>query len=158
MEKQGIVSLFFAIMLTGAMSCGCTANTSEKQPGATPTPVAAAVDLHMKGFDAYIKGDFTTALDFYDKSLAADPTYTRAWIDKGNILIKLNRSSEAVSAYDSALAIESKMPEIWNSRGEALMTLGKFAEARDSFDKALALVPDYPQAKENRNRTLAKLK
>ena len=158
MEKQRIVPFLITILLIAVSCSGCINSTSEKPQIVTPTQVKPAVELHMKGFDAYINGDFNTALDFYDKALAADPTYTGAWIDKGNVLIRLNRSSDAVSAYDSALAINSQMPEIWNSRGEALMTLGKYAEALDSFDKALTIVPDYPQAKENRNLTLEKLK
>jgi len=153
-----MVLIIFTIVLAGVMSSGCINDNAVNQNGMTPTPVTAAADLHMKGFDAYIKGDFTTALDFYDKALVADPKYSRAWMDKGNLLIKLNRTAEAIAAYDSALAVDSQLPLVWNSRGEALMTLGRYTEARDSFDNALKIAPEYAKAKENRNLTLAKLK
>jgi tetratricopeptide (TPR) repeat protein len=140
------------------LSSGCINNNSGTQQIVTPTPLAAAVDLHMNGFNAYINGKYETALDFYNKSIAVDPKYTRAWIDKGNVLIKLNRTEEAISAYDSALALEEDLALVWNSRGEALMTLGRYAEARDSFDKALQIAPEFAKAKENMNLTLMKLK
>jgi tetratricopeptide (TPR) repeat protein len=120
--------------------------------------VKAAVDLHKAGFNAYIKGNYTTALDLYNQSITADPKYTRAWIEKGNVLVKLNRTAEAISAYDSALALENNLAIVWNSRGEAQMTIGEYAQARDSFDKALTIAPEFPEAKANRDLALAKLK
>lgn len=140
------------------MSAGCINNTSEKQQIVTPTPSATAVALFYKGFDAYIEGNYTTALQFYNESISSDPKFTRAWEAKGDVLVRLNRTSEAISAYDSALALESTVPEIWNSRGEALMIQGRFTEAVDSFEKALQIAPNYTAAKENKDLALAKLK
>ena len=158
MRSNGIVLAVLAIVLVTVLSSGCTGNNAETNPVMTPAPVPAAVDLHSRGFDAYIKSNYTTALDFYNQSIAADPKYTRAWIDKGNVLVKLNRTSEAISSYDSALALENDLALVWNSRGEALMTIGNYTEARDSFDKALQIAPEYAQAKANRDLALARLK
>jgi len=158
MRFPGIIPTVIVVLVLTVMSAGCINNTSEKSQIASPTPVVAAVDLHMKGFNAYINGNYTTALEFYDQSIAADPKYARAWMDKGNLLAELNRTEDAISAYDSALAVNNNLALVWNSRGEALMTLGKYAEARDSFDKALKIAPEFGKAKENRNLTLEKLK
>jgi len=156
MGIQVIVPVSLVIMVLMVMSAGCMNTPSEKQ-SVTPTPRTPAVALFNKGFDAFINGNYTTALDYYNQSLASDPKSTRVWRAKGDVLIRLNRTSEAISAYDSALALESTIPEIWNSRGEALMMLGRYTEARDSFEKALQIAPDYIIAKENKNRALAKL-
>jgi tetratricopeptide (TPR) repeat protein len=158
MRSNGIVLVVLAIMLVIVLSSGCTENNAGANPVMTPAPVPAAVDLHKKGFDAYINGNYTTALDFYNQSIAADPKYTRAWMDKGNVLVKLNRTSEAISSYDSALALENDLAIVWNDRGEALMTIGNYTEARDSFDKALQIAPEFATAKVNRDLALAKLK
>jgi tetratricopeptide (TPR) repeat protein len=77
---------------------------------------------------------------------------------KGNVLVKLNRTSEAISAFDSALALENNLAIVWNDRGEALMTMRNYTEARDSFEKALQIAPEYATAKINRDLALAKLK
>jgi tetratricopeptide (TPR) repeat protein len=158
MRRNGIVLAVLALMLVMILSSGCVGNNTVTNPVLTPVPVPAAVDHHSKGFDAYIKGDYTTALDFYNQAITADPKYTRAWIDKGNVLVKLNRTTEAISSYDSALALENNLAIVWNSRGEALMTIGNYTEARDSFDKALQFAPEYANAKANRDLALAKLK
>ena len=160
LPKIGIVVFILSVLLV--MSAGCinsnSAGNSVNQPAMTPQPNAAAVELHNQGFSAFTNGNYQAALDFYNQSIAADPKYARAWMDKGNTLIFLNRTEEAISAYDSALALDKNLALVWNSKGEALMTLGRYAEARDSFDKALQIAPDYAKAKMNRNLTLSKLK
>lgn len=163
MRSNHIVLAVLALMLITVLSSGCTGdkaqpNPPQTNPVLTRAPVSSAVDLDSKGFDAFIKGNYSIALDFYNQSITADRKYTRAWINKGNVLVKLNRTSEAISSYDSALALENNLAIVWNSRGEALMTMGNFTEARDSFDKALQFAPEYAKAKENRDLALAKLK
>jgi len=158
MGIHGIVPAIIGILLITMMSSGCINNNSANQQLLTPTPSIAAVDLYKSGFNEYINGNYSIALDYYNKSIAADSKYLQAWVEKGNVLLRLNRTSEALLAYDSALALESGLPRVWNNRGEALMTLGRYPEARDSFDKSLQLAPEYAQAKENRNLTLEKLK
>jgi tetratricopeptide (TPR) repeat protein len=164
MQKYGIILATGAIMLAIVLSSGCVSGPSIHPacPNCTvvltPPPLGAAADLHEKGFDAYINGNYSSALDYYNKSLVADPNYTRAWIDKGNVLVSMNRSAEAVLAYDSALALENDLAQVWNKRGAALMATGNFTAARDSFNRALQLAPNYVEAQENLNLTLAKLK
>jgi tetratricopeptide (TPR) repeat protein len=158
MRSNGIVLAVIFIMLLTVFSSGCTGNNANMNPTITHAPVQTAIDLHKKGFDEYIKGNYPAALDFFNRSISADPKYTRAWIEKGNVLVKLNRSSEAISSYDSALALENNLAVVWNSRGEALITLGRYPEALDSFDNSIKIAPEYAPAIENRNLMRAKLK
>jgi tetratricopeptide (TPR) repeat protein len=145
------------ILLVTVLSSGCTGNNADTGKITTPTPVPAAVDLQKKGFDAYIKGNYTEALDFYNQSVTADPKYARAWMDRGEVLVNLNRTYEAVSSYDSALALDNNSAIVWNDRGEVLMALGNYTAASESFDKALEIAPEYAIAKENRNLVLKKM-
>jgi tetratricopeptide (TPR) repeat protein len=140
-------------------------NNSANQQVFTPTPDEAAIKLSRNaieytqiGIDAYTKGDYETALDNYNKAVAANPKYTRAWNEKGRVLTVLNRTSEAISAYDASLAVDKSQYGVWNNRGEALVTLGRYTEALESFEKALQIAPSYAKANENRNLTLSKLK
>jgi tetratricopeptide (TPR) repeat protein len=154
--KRIILSALFVLLVTVFIS-GCANNASGTSGTTLPTPVPAAVDLHNTGFDAYVKGDNLIALEYFNQSIAADPAYTRAWIDKGNVLVRLNRSEEAIEAYDTALVQDKGLAVVWNRRGVALMATGNYSAARDSFDRALQLAPGFIEAKENRDLLLKKL-
>jgi len=157
MGIRGIIPVVVGIIFVMILSSGCINTNSVNQQNVAPTPDVSAAGLLRSGFTAFTEGKYDTALDYYNRSIAADPTYAPAWTEKGNVLIRLNRTEEAISAYDSALALESGLPRVWNSRGEALMTLGRYTEARDSFDKALQVAPEYAKAIENRELALTKL-
>lgn len=160
MSRNRIIPAVISVMLVAVLSAGCAGNTAEPgEPSTSLTPpVQAAADLHLQGFGAYEKGNYTAALDLYNQAIAADPGYMRAWMDKGNVLIRLNRSEEAVAAFDVVLAYEDDVPNIWNSRGRALMATGNYSAARDSFDQALKQAPDFVEAQENLALVLEKLK
>jgi tetratricopeptide (TPR) repeat protein len=150
--------LFLVMVLLMVFCSGCTAGNTAKSPAnLTSAPVAPDVDLYNKGFDAYIAGDNPAALALYTEALLINPKFTQGWIEKGKVLVRMNRSSDAVAAYDSAIALEPTIPEIWNRKGEALMDMGNYTAARDSFDEALRIAPYYKAAQENRKAALAKL-
>jgi tetratricopeptide (TPR) repeat protein len=154
MRRNGIIPAVLALMLVAVLSAGCTGNKTETKETYPVLTLAApaAIDLHMQGFDAYTNGNYTEALDLYNQAIAADPGYLRAWMDKGNVLLQLNRSAEAISAYDVVLAhVDYPVPRIWNDRGKALMATGNYSAARDSFDRALQQAPEFAEAKENRD-------
>jgi tetratricopeptide (TPR) repeat protein len=157
MRNNGIELVVLALLLVTMLCSGCTGNDAKTKSIMTPAPIPAAVDFHDKGFDAYIHGNYSEALDLYNKSIDSDVNYTRAWIEKGDVLVRLNRTSEAISAYDSALALDNNLAIVWNSRGEALMVMGNYMAAKESFDNALEIAPQYVKAKENRDLVLKKL-
>jgi tetratricopeptide (TPR) repeat protein len=160
MKNTRIILKAGAIVLLIGLCTGCVSGPAKSCPNCTvvKTPIAPAADLFAKGFDAYINQDYPKALEYYNQSLAADPKSIQVWISKGNVLVRMNRSGEAVMAYDSALAIDDSITEIWNLRGKAQMAAGNYSAASESFDRALALEPNYREARENRNLSLAKLK
>lgn len=145
-----------ALILVVVIVWGCVNNNSvsqETQQMTQPTTpaVSDAVTLHTSGFNAYVMGDYATAIGFYNQSLALDPTNARTWVDQGNAFMALNQTSAAVSSFNSALAIESDLADVWNSRGVALMDMGNYTGARDSFEKALQIAPEYSDAQSNLN-------
>jgi tetratricopeptide (TPR) repeat protein len=158
MRHERILLALQALMLAAVLISGCTMNIPGTNSIITPVPVPAAVDLNEQGFRAFVAGNHTLALDFYNQSIAVDPKYTRAWINKGDVLVRLNRTSEAVSSYDSALGLENNLAIVWNSRGEAMMAEGDYTGAYESFNKSLQIAPEYVKAKENRNLAKEKMK
>ena len=153
--RSGVYPAILILLLFAASGPGCLGNTgANKNPVYEPVPLA--VELHGKGLDAYVNGNFSEALDLYNRSILVDPNYTVAWMDKGNALMRLNRSAEAIAAYDEVLGLESDLAIVWNNRGEAFMALGNYSAAIKSFDQAIRLEPDFTKAKENRDLAITR--
>jgi hypothetical protein len=53
------------------------------------------IELKNKGNEFYKKGDYATALEYYNKALEIDPEYLDALNNKGLALVKLGRIDEA---------------------------------------------------------------
>lgn len=100
---------------------------------------------------------YEQALAEYDKSLVYDPTYYWNWIQKGDVLLKLNRFTEAVNAYEKATQINSADPYGWNSMGNALKEAHRNTEALEALNKALALNPNHGLAIKNKEQVVFNL-
>ena len=94
-------------------------------------------------FDA---GDYTGAIEFYDKAVEFKPDYYEAWYNRGIALDDLGRYEDAITSYDKAVAIKPDCHEAWYNRGNALDDLGRYEEAITSYDKAVAIKPDCHEA------------
>jgi serine/threonine protein kinase/Flp pilus assembly protein TadD len=94
------------------------------------------------------------ALAAYDKELADKPENEAAWVDRGNVLIKLRRPENALISYEQALKIKPDSYLAWQSKGNALFPLGRYDEALEAFDKALQIRPDSYLTWHNRGSLL----
>ncbi len=156
MHNEQVLPLIL-ILLVALPVAGCVGQAPKVAGNTTPLVVSEAAGLHQQGLTAYIQGNYTEALDLYNQAIAADPGYVTAWMNKGNVLLQMNRSQEAIDAYDHALSLDRNLSVVWNRRGEALMTTGNYSAALDSFDTALRIDPDLVQAAANRELALKKL-
>lgn len=113
-----------AIMLTAACFCaGCGTTTNQ------PKPTSAAVNqisikpesekLFQEGLKAYENSDYNTAINIYDKALAADSKNFKAWSGKG---------------------------VAYAMRGNSTNNQKDVAEGITYIQKALTLSPDYVPA------------
>ena len=59
-----------------------------------------------KGFAEWSAGDYESALKSLDSALALDPNNAVALLNKGNSLVELERSDEALACYNRALEID----------------------------------------------------
>ena len=62
-------------------------------------------DLYNKGAVQDSSGNYTQAIQFYDKALAINPNYINALTNKGVALDELGNHTGAINYYDQALAI-----------------------------------------------------
>ena len=86
-------------------------------------------------------GDTARALALYDEALKADPTWTRAWADKGELLSSLGRGRDALKAFDRGLAITPTDVRLLLGRASARSKAGDLSGAEADFDAALAAAP-----------------
>ena len=78
-----------------------------------------------------------------------------SWANYGNLMYRLDRLPEALTAFEKAIEIRDKFYQAWYARGVVLATMGKSPEAISAYDKALQINPKYTAAW--RNRALALL-
>ncbi|XP_039745699.1 protein O-mannosyl-transferase Tmtc3 [Pararge aegeria] len=82
----------------------------------------------------------------YRQAISMRADYTQAYINRGDILIKLNRTKEAQEVYERALLYDSGNPDIYYNLGVVLLEQGKASQALAYLDKALELEPEHEQA------------
>jgi tetratricopeptide (TPR) repeat protein len=63
------------------------------------------------GYNALLRGEYDTALGFYDRALQKEPTSVLALLGRGAALQKLHRLDEARDAYSNALKIDPENRE-----------------------------------------------
>ncbi len=86
----------------------------------------------------HVAGRFEDALGCYDKALSAKPDYAQAYLNIGNVQIKLGRPAAAVS-FQKAIVLKPDLTQAHNNLGNVLVDLGTPDSALDSFNKALEL-------------------
>jgi len=91
-------------------------------------------------------GDLQGALEDYQTLLNFG--YQGALVNhkKGEILMKLERPTEASEAYGASLKIDPKQPEVLYDRGVSLLELEMFSEAANDFSRAITLDPGFAMA------------
>lgn len=114
-------------------------------------PVSAArgaEDLDKAGLAVMEAGDFGSAVNFFDRAIALDPSYVPARLHKATALLSLRRPGEALLSLDVVLDSDPVNVDAWIYRGDALMALGRTGEAADSYRRAASIAPGNSLARE----------
>lgn len=82
----------------------------------------------------------------YRQAISMRADYTQAYINRGDVLLKLNRTKEAQEVYERALFYDSNNPDIYYNLGVVFLEQGKASQALAYLDKALEFDPDHEQA------------
>jgi tetratricopeptide (TPR) repeat protein len=106
------------------------------------------------------------ALAASNESINISPVYTKAWINRGQILYQIgllydnqfhdiNTANEYYNdellAYNQAIEIDPNNQEAWFNKGFALGGIGEYDEAIAAFDKLQTINPEYPRLAYYRN-------
>jgi len=134
-----------------------------------------AISYYVSGLKLAELGDYGTALGFFDKSLAIDPTKTNvnndirlvARVDElwqkfeelksqkdvvllselGDGLFTIKNYKDSILVYDALLSFGEAHAKTYNNKASAYANLGDMQKARDNYKKALELEPDLDIAK-----------
>lgn len=126
-DRRQILTVFFAVLLLFP-NAFAQAETEAKD----------AVQIFNQGQDAHEKGDYETALKFYDEALQAAPDFPEAEFQRGNALVSLNRTAEAEKAFRRAIELRADWTLPMTSLATILVRRNEFTEAERLLNKAVA--------------------
>jgi len=96
---------------------------------------------------------FETAVEYYKKAIAINPSYYKAHYNLGGVLHNLGKLNTALESFEKAISIEPNYAEAHNNIGNLFKELGQFDNAIKSFRKAIEIKPNYLEAHYNIGRT-----
>ena len=85
----------------------------------------------------------------YRQAIAMRADYVQAYINRGDVLIKMGRHAEALQVYQDALKYEPDNPDLHYNLGVVHIESGEPKIALDHFEHALTLDPEHIQALTN---------
>ncbi|UCG69004.1 MAG: tetratricopeptide repeat protein [Thermoplasmata archaeon] len=92
--------------------------------------------------DAELIKELNLDLDYYDKILKDAPYNERAWNNKGTILLRYQKTEEALRCFEKAIQIRYDYVNAWIGKGVVLRKKGDLNEAIISLNKALEFQPE----------------
>jgi adenylate cyclase len=134
---------------------------SETEREALGKPAAAdvrAFDFYLqarKFFYLYSRKSMRFALELFERAIALDPAYARAWSGIAdccaflylNVGRRLEDAERADAASRRALELDHGLAQAHASRGTALSLLERHEEAEKAFEAAIRLEPDLFEAR-----------
>ncbi|MEN9205396.1 MAG: tetratricopeptide repeat protein [Thermostichales cyanobacterium SZTDM-1c_bins_54] len=110
-----------------------------------------------RGEQFWSQGNWTEALNAYDRALNIDPNFALAWARRGDVLVKLGRYGEAINSYNGSLSLDPYNEGVRLRLALIQGRLKRYKAAVISYDKVLELDPDNAVVWHNRALRLAQL-
>ncbi|HVT90086.1 MAG TPA: tetratricopeptide repeat protein [Tepidisphaeraceae bacterium] len=105
------------------------------------------LSFYNLAFQYQLKDDLPAAIDLYYKAILADPTYTAAFNNYGNLLMRVNRTADAEQAYRIGIARGGKdYPQLYHNYAILLAQQKQYDEAIKLWQTAVTLDPTYAAA------------
>lgn len=102
----------------------------------------SALARNNRGAALNALGKLDDAQADFERALAMDPRYSRAWFNLGSVQAHRGQPQEAIESFGKAIAIEPGAAEFHTNLGTALFLAGEHERALESYSKALELAPD----------------
>ena len=98
---------------------------------------------------------FEKALPYLDKILEVQPNNVPILLNKGSVLIALDRSNESITYFDRLLKIEPNNIKGLASKAAALANMGETQSALDLYDKILSIDKNNEKIESEKARLLS---
>lgn len=107
---------------------------------------AAAKDNFELGNEAFGKGDYSKAVEYYRLVVNDEPTFA-AYVNMGHCYMQLEQWEQAASAYEQAIGIKPQAitGEILRALGRACFEGRQYSKAMNAYLKASKLEPEHGQ-------------
>ncbi|MCX8124154.1 MAG: tetratricopeptide repeat protein [Spirochaetes bacterium] len=112
------------------------------------TPIA----YYILGISYSGIGSLWQAKEYLEKAISLDPEMYYAYNELGNVLMFLNRITQAQTAYSAAYALAPSSAFVCNNLAMSYLQAGDVKKAAEIIEKARKLAPDNPVIVENYNR------
>jgi stress-induced-phosphoprotein 1 len=105
-----------------------------------------AEESKQKGNEAYKKGDFPTAMKFYNQSAIENPKDAKLFRNRAACYAKLMAFPEALKDCEESIKCDPAFVKAYVQKGSVLMVLKEKAKAMSAYAKALELDPTCSEA------------
>ncbi len=86
-------------------------------------------------------GNLDAATTDYDRAIALDPKFSRAYVNRGLLKLAVGHTVEAIADFDQAIALDPKDHRPYLDRGRARGVERDLPGALADFDRSIALYP-----------------
>lgn len=105
-----------------------------------------AESWRLCGDQLYKRGEYSSSLQYYDRSSEKDGQKAESWNNKGAALANLGRYPEAIDCYDMAINVSQASSIPWNNKALALSVLGKSNQSLECLNRSCRLEEGNAQA------------
>ena len=81
------------------------------------------------GNACFSKGDFALALQYYTEAISSDPSYSSAYLNRANTLVKTGELENAIGDYETYLSLEGGSPQKEQVESLMIFIREEFAQA-----------------------------
>jgi len=111
-----------------------------KREGDKDRPLSSEILNHFNlGVQLHNQGEFSKAIQAYQKVIKLDPTYIEAYNNLGIIYQEIGDFDRALGAYQKSIEINPQYEKGHNNMGILFYLKGRHEEALEAFQKALAI-------------------
>ncbi len=89
------------------------------------------------------KYNFKKANEFINKSIELNPSYTQAYMLKGDMFASMKYYDKAIDSYEKALFLDDRIAQVYYNVGNCNIYLNKKDKAIESMGKAVAIDSTY---------------